>query len=203
MAINTKMSIQEYAPKNCKEVFAAINSRQITALMFHDEMADLFDFLGLRGFKRMHEYQYFSESAEHRAIKRYFLNHHGELIPPDEIDGIEVIPSDWYKYTRMDVTPAVRKQAVQKAMEQYHDWECETKELYEKCASYLSMWGNFADLQKVCDLINDVDMELKYLERLCIELKSVDYSAEYIGVMQDKYHEKYKEKCKDIGVSIC
>lgn len=46
-------------------------------------------------------------------------------------------------------------------------------------------------------------MELKYLERLCIELKSVEYSADYIIVLQDSYHEKYKEKLKDIGVSIC
>lgn len=55
MAKNKAM-FAEYEPKNCKDVFSVINTRQITALMFHDEMADLFDFLGLRGFKRMHEY---------------------------------------------------------------------------------------------------------------------------------------------------
>lgn len=198
-----KMTLMEKEPKSCKEIFAAVNRRQITALMFHDDMADLFDFLGLRGFKRMHEYQFFEESAEHRALKRYYLNHHGELIPEEELDRFEVIPSDWYKYTRMDVSAPVRKQAVQRAMEQYHDWESETKELYEACAKYLLDWGAIADFNKICDLVKDVDMELKYLERLCIELKSVDYSAEYIGVMQDKYHEAYKEKCKDIGVDIC
>ena len=42
-----KVMFAEYEPKNCKDVFSAINTRQITALMFHDEMADLFDFLGL------------------------------------------------------------------------------------------------------------------------------------------------------------
>ena len=111
----------EYEPKNCKDVFSVINTRQITALMFHDEMADLFDFLGLRGFKRMHEYQYLAESAEHRTLKRYYLNHHGMLLPDEEIEPVDVIPDDWYQYNRMDVTPAVRKQAVQKAMEQYKE----------------------------------------------------------------------------------
>ena len=67
---------------NCKAIFEKVINRQISALMFHDEMADMYDFLGLSGFKRLHEYQYFCESAEYKAIKRYFLNHHNiqELI---------------------------------------------------------------------------------------------------------------------------
>lgn len=32
---------------------------------------------------------------------------------------------------------------------------------------------------------------------------AVDYSSEYIQMLQDKYHEEYKEKCKTIGVDIC
>lgn len=199
----SKYSVSTYEPHNCKEVFSAINARQITALMFHDEMADLFDFIGLRGFKRMHEYQYLAESAEHRCIKRYYLNHHGMLLPEEEIEEVDVIPDDWYQYNRMDVTPAVRKQAVQKAMEQYYDWEAETKELYQKCAAYLIAWQKVADFNKVNALVQDVDKELKYLERLCIELKAVDYDAVYIESIQDRLHEKYKGMSKDIGVDIC
>ena len=66
---NYKATFEEYEPKSCKDVYALINNRQTVALMFHDEMADLFDFLGLRGFKRMHEYQYMAESVEHRKTK--------------------------------------------------------------------------------------------------------------------------------------
>ena len=197
------MSLADYSPKDVKEVFTDINSRQITALMFHDEMADLFDFLGLRGFKRMHEYQYLSESGEHRALKRYYINHHGSLIPTEDIDPIEIIPYDWYQYTRTDVPVGLRKQTVQKAMEQYKSWETGTKALYESCASHLLKWGCIADFNKVSNLICDVDTELKYLERLCLELRSVDYSPDYIQMLQDKYHEKYKEKCKEIHIDIC
>lgn len=201
--MNKLSAFTEYEPKDCKEIYGAINTRQITALMFHDEMADLFDFLGLRGFKRMHEYQYLVESAEHRALKRYYLNHHGMLLPDEEIDSIDVIPDEWYQYNRMDVTPAVRKQAVQRAMEQYRTWESDTKTLYEKCAAHLMAWQKVADFNKVNDLIKDVDTELKYLERLCIELKAVDYDCSFIEILQDKYHEKYKEKSKDIGINLC
>lgn len=197
------INLSAYEPKDCTEVYKIVNARQITALMFHDDMADLFDFLGLRGFKRIHEYQYLAESAEHRALKRYYINHHGKLLPESNLAPVSVIPSDWVQYNRMDVTPAVRKQYTQRAMEQYLEWEAETKALYCKMAAYLMDWQKVADFDKINCLIKDVDTELKYLERLCLELKSVDYDPAYISMLQDKYHEKYKEKCKEIGVSIC
>lgn len=192
-----------YDPKSCKDVYALINNRQTVALMFHDEMADLFDFLGLRGFKRMHEYQYLSESVEHRKTKRYYLNHHGMLLPDEEIHSIDVIPDDWYRYDRMDVTPPVLRQSVQRAMEQYKEWETGTKSLYETCAHHLLTWGNTADFNEVSCLVDDVDHELKCLERLCLELKAVDYSIDYIEMVQDSYHDKYKEKTCHIGEGLC
>lgn len=197
------INLSAYEPKDCTEVYKIVNARQITALMFHDDMADLFDFLGLRGFKRIHEYQYLVESAEHRALKRYYINHHGKLLPDSGLTPVSVIPADWIQYNRMDVTASVRKQYTQRAMEQYLEWETETKALYSKMAAYLMDWQKVADFDKINCLIQDVDTELKYLERLCLELKSVDYDPAYISMLQDKYHEKYKEKCKEIGVSIC
>lgn len=195
----SKTSRMTTEPTDLSEVYSAINARQITALMFHDEMADLFDFLGLKGFKRMHEYQFLSESIEHRKLKRYYLNHHNKLLEDTELVPVAVLPDDWVKYTRMDVTASIRKQAVQKAMEDYHTWESGTKALYEKCATMLMNWGHIADFSQICCLIEDVDHELKCLERLHIELKSVDYSMEYIMDMQDCYHKKYKKLTSEIG----
>lgn len=195
----TKISFTDYTPKDVHEVFSTINTRQITALMFHDEMSDLFDFLGLKGFKRLHEYQYLSESIEHRHLKKHYLNCHGMLLADEELTPIDVIPDDWYQYTRTDVTSAIRQQYVQKAMNQYKEWESGTKDLYEKCAACLIAWGNVSDFNKVNDLVKDVSTELKYLERLCIELKSVDYDSEYIESIQDCYHKEYKKKLKSLG----
>lgn len=201
--MNSKFSLVEYSPKDVKELFTVVNARQVLALMFHNDMADLFDFLGLRGFKRMHEYQYLEESCMHRKLKRYYINHHGMLLPNEDVEPVDIIPYDWYQYNRMAVTPAVRKQAVQRAMEQYKEWETDTKALYEKSAKTLLEWGCIADFNEINCLICDVDLELKYLERLCIELKAADYDFGYVGMLQDEYHERYKEKCKDVGKILC
>lgn len=193
---------EAYTPQDCRDVFSLINTRQIIALMFHDDMADLFDFLALPGFQKLHEYQYITESAEHRKLKWYFMNHHGMLLFDEQIHPIDVIPDDWYKYSRMDVTPAIKKQYTQKAMEMYHAWESGTKNLYEKSAAKALEWGKIADFNRINCLVHDVSEELKCLENLCLELKSVSYDCSYIESIQDRYQEKYEDKFKSIGMML-
>lgn len=185
--------VTDFEPRSAKEVYSAICSRQVVALMFHDEMADFFDFLGLYGFKQMHECQYCKESDERRHLKNYYMKHHHRILMQEDVEPEEVIPSDWNKYTRMDVTVPVRKQAVQRAMEQYRAWEAETKALYERCAYYLFSWHMIADFNMVNELVEDVSCELKRIEKLCIQLKSMDYDAGYVQSIQEQYYHKYSK----------
>lgn len=199
METNSK-SLEEMTSE---DIFMAIHNHQITALMFHTQMADLFDFLGLMGFKRMHEYQYFSESAEHRGLCRYYINHHNKLLVGGHPQGPEVIPPEWGQYTRFDVTPQVRKQAVEKAFKEYQEWESNTKKLYSKYSIALMNLGCVADSNKICDLVSDVDMELKHLDRLFLKLKAMSFDAVGIMEMQEELHEYYREKTKSIGIDLC
>lgn len=188
---------------SCEDIYKAIRDRQVSALMFHSQMADLFDFLGLMGFKRMHEYQYFSESAEGRGISRYYLNHHNKLLVGGHPQGPKVIPQEWGQYTRFDVTPQVRKQAVEKAFKEYQDWEMETKEMYSWYSKALADKGLIADSIKVGELVKDVDMELKTLNRLLLKLKAIAFDAVGVMDMQEELHKHYREKTRSIGVDIC
>lgn len=203
MADNYEYNGKQIKDMTCKEIFQFINTRQISALMFHDQMADIYDFLGLMGFKRLHEYQYFAESAEHRGLKRYFINHHNKLLNTGNINAVEIVPEGWEKYDRFDVTPQVRKQYISKSFEMYESWESDTKEIYEYCAKALFDMCHIADFAKVKELICDVDMELKTLDRMLIKLKSVDFNDVYIATIQDELHECYDKKTKEIGINIC
>lgn len=202
---HTKMgnahSYSDRDPKDCKEVYAAINARQVTAMMFHSEMADLFGFLNLDGFKEMHEHQFLCESASFRAIRNYFMTHYGKLLPDEEVYPVEVIPDDWYRYKRTEVTAEVRKQAVKAAVEQYLDWEKETKEFYSQMASLLMSWKKTPDFGKVNDLVQEVCEEIKRVEHLYLELKSVNYETEHVLAMQPKLSRKYKSQY--LGVEDC
>lgn len=186
-----------------EDIFGAIHDHQITALMFHSQMADLFDFLGLMGFKRMHEYQYLAESAEHRGLCRYYINHHNKLLVGEHPQGPKVIPTEWGQYTRFDVTPQVRKQAVEKAFNEYREWEFETKKLYSGYSKTLMNLDCVADALKINEYVKDVDQELKYLDRMLIKLKAISFDAVGMMDMQEELHEHYREKTKSLGVDIC
>ena len=197
--MQSSMAFVDYEPNSCKEIYSAINRRQIEALMFHDQMAALFSFLGLKGFKCMHEYQYMAESLEHRKIQNYYTEHHDKLICDEELNNPDIIPDDWYKHDRWDVTPSLRKQYVQRAMQWYKDWEDTTKTLYEKCAAALMSWGNTADFIMVKRLVCDVDKELKCLNALILELSATDYDIGQIMSYQHEYYYHYKERLEKVG----
>ena len=117
----------------CHEIYTAINNRQIEALMFHDLMSDFYDFLGLQGFKCWHKYQYKTEAMEHKKTKHFYMSMHNKLLSESPQSDFNIIPDSWFGYTRMDVTPQVRKQALETSMDKYRNWEEETCSMYEEC----------------------------------------------------------------------
>lgn len=183
---------------SAEDIFAEINARMIAALMFHSQMADYFDFLGFRGYKRIHEYQYFDESKERRCLNWYYINHHNQIIP-DRYDGVvQMIPDGWKTANRMSVGKSTKQKAVEDGFLQYREWESMTKELYEKYAVELRTGGMIADAIYVDGLVEDVDKELKCLERIMVDLISTGYDMTYIVESQKDIHDKYRDKLKEV-----
>lgn len=185
---------KEIAGMSCHDIYKEINTRMSAALTFHDQMADLYDFLGLNGFKRMHEYRHLSETAEKRGLKRYYINHHNKLLPTIPTLDLDIIPLEWAQYKRQDVSSQVRKQAVEKSFLMYRKWEHETKECYENYAKAFLEKGKIADFTKISELVCDVDMELKKIDRIILCLSASSYDEVYILSIQEELHEKYKNK---------
>ena len=106
-------SPQQKEARSCYDIFREINDRQVTALMVHDQMADIFWFMQLKGFACMHEYQFLCESIGHRKTKKHYLCERGKLLPDGEFKNPEVLPVDWLKYSKSDVTNQVRLQYIE------------------------------------------------------------------------------------------
>lgn len=186
-----------------EDVFANINSHIIEGIMFHDQMAEYFDFLNLHGYKRMHEYHALDEFVERRGIIRYYTNHYNKLLPELPVTDPSVVPISWRNYTRQQVDSNTKRKAIKDSFTKWRLWEADTKRLYEKSYSDLCEAGEIAAACKVKELVHDVDMELKYVDRMHIKLESIDYDLCTISLCQDEMHEEYDNKTKGIGVSIC
>lgn len=185
------------------EVFERLDKRLKEGMVLHDKLADYYDFLGLMGFKRMHEYRFFAEAAQMRGVNRYYINHFGRLIRETGMDLANIIPVSWYGPERREVGTSSKRSAIKTGLETWVEWERATKKLYEECYSCLCKQDEIAAACKIKELVSGVDMELKCAERLYLRMQSIDYDMPTVILMQDDLHEHYRAKEREIGINIC
>lgn len=184
------------------EIYSRLAAHMIKGMMIHDNLANYYDFLGLKGYKRCHEYHFLAETCSFRRLNRYFINHHNKLIPDAEIDTPQVIPESWFRVTRFDVDSAMKKSAIRNGLTMWHNWEKETKQLYEQMYKELMNIGEVASASFVDCLVLGVTHELKTVERYMLNKMAIDFDLSVIIPEQKEMHDKYKCMAKDVGGSI-
>lgn len=185
------------------EILKEISSHQIIGIMLHHDMMVCYDFLGLRCFKRMHEYHMFKEMAENDGVNRYCINHLNKIIIDDNLVPYFEIPKSWVNENRMSINNSNKKSYIQSMFKKWHEWEKNTKELYSKKYIELLDLEEPATAKKVMCLVEEVDKELKCLERWILKLEAIEYDLKIISSFEEKVHDEYKKKTKEIGIDIC
>lgn len=186
------------------ELFETILKHEAKGCMFHDKMMDLFAFLNLEGFAKMHEYQYIAETMELRQTKCYILDNLGMLVDY-EIDtaGLDFIPEQWYGSMRHDISPKTRKDCIMDAFKLYKDWEYETRNLFSFAANELMELNRVADFNEISEKVQDDNEEIKRLEKLYLKLDSVDWDMNYILSMQEEIEKEYSKKLEKLFDEKC
>ena len=186
------------------EIFRDLTAHAIQGMMAHDQFANYYDFLGLNGYKRCHEYHFMRETCSYRKLCRYFVSHYNKLVPYKEVDDPEVIPNSWYNYKRQDVDATTKKNAVKSALSKWIEWEMSTKRLYESMYKELMELGEVASACFVKELIEDVSCELKKAEGYMLNKSTTGFDLSDIIADQKHKHHKYKAKMKkDFRGMVC
>lgn len=185
-----------------EQIYSELSAHKIKGLMIHDNLANYYDFLGLKGYKKCHEYHFLEETLSFRELNKYFINHHNKLIPDMDIEPSLVIPDSWYRVTRMDVDNATKKTAIKNGMNIWHNWEKETKLLYEKMYKELMDINEVASAIFIKKCICDVDKELKQVERYVLNKIGMDYDLTTIISEQQEIHCKYECKLSCLGEKL-
>ena len=180
------------------EIFGKLVVHMIEGLMFHDQMANYYNFLGLEGYAECHTYHYLEESCNFNKLESYYVTHCNRLIPELRATDPAVIPDSWYKYNRMDVDTNTKRNAVKTGLEKWMKWETETKQLYESMHKELVNSGYCAAALEVAKLIEDVTCELHEVTQYYLNKKSTDYDIINIIEEQDQKKECYEIRCRGI-----
>ena len=177
-----------------EDIYASILGKMIEGVMLHDEMSNYYDFLSLKGFRKIHEYQYWKENIAYTDFSHWVINHLDKLPRESEVDNPDVIPEGWYNYKTLDVNANTKKEAVKGGLEKYLNWEKSTKIFYEKAYKQLYDLGDLLGAMKVQCLFKDVEEEIEHIKERIIHYNMINYDIETILLDQESLYILYKDK---------
>ncbi len=176
------------------EIFNKLISRMVEGVMYHNEFAKAYDFLGLYGYSYCHFLHYLEENKNYQQLSHYYSTHYYKLITKENITQPEIIPNNWYKYTTIVVDVGTKRNAIKDLMNHWITWERSTKKLYEDMQQELENLHEVSAALYINNFILDVTKELRQAEKHLIELESINYDMTKIIEWQEKMEKKYKKK---------
>ena len=176
---------------NIGEIFAMLSARLVEGMMYHDQMSRYYGFLGLFGYRAMHDHHYQEETDGYRKLNAYYSDHYCKLIPNKRVADPKKIPEGWLPHSRRDVDLSTKKKAIQTGAEGWVEWEVETRSIFMKCAKELFDSGEMASYAEVMEYVRDVDCELSEARKELLILESTGYDLSFIMDRQ----EAIKEDC--------
>lgn len=177
-----------------EEIFSKLAAHMIKGIMIHNEIAQQFNFLGLEGYALCHYNHHVEETHNYMRLCDYYSTHYHKLIEILEVSDPQLIPQSWYKYTTIDVDNKTRREAIQSIMNQWIDWEKDTKKLYQTMYEELCILHESASAFEVAELIHDVTTELAGAEKNLIQLEMINYDWVKIIEEDQVKQKKYKKK---------
>lgn len=175
-----------------EEIFSKLASHMVEGIMIHDDMANAYDFLGLCGFAKCHDYHHLEETKNYRCLSHYFSTHYHKLLKLEQLDQPKIIPETWHKYSTPDVDTNTKRNAVKDLMNKWVTWERDTKKLYQEMRQELCAIGEVAAALKIDCFICDVDEELVWAEKKWMKLETLGYDIGTILKWSSEMYKKYK-----------
>lgn len=179
-----------------EEVFAEIATHAAKGLSIHKHLIMMFGFLNLTGYEELQKYRYFEESRDYIKLHSFFLSHFNKMIKENSVEETDIIPSNWFKFTKQEVDANNKRSAIKDLMKKWIDWEKETKVLLETNYKKLYEVGEIEGALFIGEFIREVGDELAFAQEQQINLDSIGYDLVYIVDQQEELYKHYNKKIK-------
>lgn len=179
-----------------EEIFNKIASHMREGILYHDKMAQVYNFLSLYGYAQCQEYHFFEENYNYKKLLHYYAKHYYKLLIMENIEIPKIIPENWYKYTTMAVDVGTKRNTIKELMTKWVEWERSTKKLYEEMRQELYLLKEVDAALFIDNFIKDVSKELSQAEQQLLMLETIGYDIVEIADQQEKLYNKYKKKSR-------
>lgn len=110
-----------------------------------------------------------------------------------------VIPTNWYNYTRYDVDQGTKRTAVKDGFKKWLEYEKETRQYLSQMAQRLEQMNEREAARKLDHLIEHVEKEIATAEDKMMNLESTGYDMNYILQQQEGLKRHYADKIRTMN----
>lgn len=175
------------------DVFSELSAHFVKGMMFHDQMANYYQFLALKGYAQYHNFQFHCDSDNYRKLNEFYISHYNRLIMNKSVSDPKAIPETWYRYTRDDVDSDTKRTAIKNGIAEWINWETATLSKLQQSQLELYDDSEVASAMLIYEFIQDVEKELRCAKQMYLDLNAVDFDMEYILDKQTPLYEKYTD----------
>ena len=172
-----------------EEIFNKLATHMHEGVMFHDELMQAYEFLGIWNLAKCHMKHSCEEKEGYHKLLHYYSTHYFKLLKEEEIVKPKLIPDVWYKYTTQAVDTGTKRTSIKELMVKWIEWERSTKKLYQEIRKELDSLNEIDAAIKIDKYINNVSKELSYAERQLLEFETIGYDIITI-IDWDKNYKK-------------
>lgn len=177
-----------------EEIFDKLADHMMQGIIFHSEIAKIYDFFGLQGLSMCHTYHCYEEMDGYYKFIHYYTKHYFKLLPTEDITKPKLIPETWYKYTTMAVDGGTKRNTIKDLTEKWIKWEQETKKLYQEMRQKCIEINEVAAALYIDKYICDVSKELSHAQKQLIDFETIGYDLIEITKQQEDLYKKYTKK---------
>lgn len=210
-------------------LYSELINRLKQGVEMHEQLADYYAFLNLPGYQKCHEYQMLCELLTYRKAKDMYMREYNQLVQPSYMVNNtltnmgnsnnmgnnstnmsamnnngknyanNVIPTNWYSYTRYDVDSGSKRTAVKDGFKKWLEYEKETRQYLSQMAQRLEQMNEREAARKLDHLIEHVEKEIATAEDKMMNLESTGYDMAYILQQQDELKQHYADKIRTMN----
>ena len=148
------------------EIYSALGNRMIGAMMIHTQLHKIFTLVDLLPDARKQQSQLEEETHGYSELNKYFCQFHHMVLEANNPPQIDLLNLPVLKKTSFELTPEDKVYLIKYAMNEWINWEKESKVLYEDSYRNLIDISEIASADFVMRFVNDVSRELKDAETL-------------------------------------
>lgn len=174
------------------DVFKDVIRNMVEGTMFHNQMIQYFEYLGLSGFAELQKIRFEDENNEMVKLQRYIVEVYGLVVGDINPDSRNYIPQEWSENLRENLENGQIWEYVKFGVETWKDWESNSRGLYGRAYFDLSDLRDAGGSERIMEVVRETEKEMRFAYELMCLLRGAYYNSGCVSLLDGEIVKMYK-----------